>query len=24
VRTTYLGLGNRLNDHYDLAVGYLF
>jgi hypothetical protein len=24
VRTNYLGLGNRLNDHYDLAVGYLF
>jgi hypothetical protein len=24
VRTTYLGLGNRLNDHYDLAVAYLF
>jgi hypothetical protein len=24
VRTTYLGIGNRLNDHYDLAVGYLF
>jgi hypothetical protein len=24
IRTTYLGLGNRLNDHYDLAVGYLF
>jgi hypothetical protein len=24
VRTTYLGMGNRLNDHYDLAVGYLF
>ena len=24
VRTTYLGLGNRLNDHYDLGVAYLF
>lgn len=24
VRTSYLGIGNRLNDHYDLAVGYLF
>jgi len=24
VRTSYLGLGNRVNDHYDLAVGYLF
>ncbi len=24
VRTTYVGLGNRLNDHYDLAVAYLF
>ena len=24
VRTTYMGLGNRLNDHYDLAVAYLF
>jgi len=24
VRTNYLGMGNRLNDHYDLAVGYLF
>ncbi|MGA2882531.1 MAG: hypothetical protein ABSG13_26555 [Bryobacteraceae bacterium] len=24
VRTTYLGMGNRLNDHYDLAVAYLF
>jgi hypothetical protein len=24
VRTTYLGLGNRLNDHYDLAIAYLF
>jgi hypothetical protein len=24
VRTTYLGLGNRLNNHYDLAVAYLF
>ncbi len=24
VRTTYIGLGSRLNDHYDLAVAYLF
>ena len=24
VRTTYLGTGNRLNNHYDLAVAYLF
>jgi len=24
VRTTYVGLGNRVNDHYDLAVAYLF
>ena len=24
VRTTYIGLGNRLNDHYDLGVAYLF
>jgi hypothetical protein len=24
VRTTYLGMGNRVNDHYDLAVAYLF
>lgn len=24
VRTNYLGLGNRLNNHYDLAVAYLF
>lgn len=24
VKTTYLGLGNRLNDNYDLAVAYLF
>lgn len=24
VRTTYVGMGNRLNDHYDLAVAYLF
>jgi hypothetical protein len=23
-RTTYLGLGERLNNHYDLAIGYLF
>ncbi|MEO8025714.1 MAG: hypothetical protein ABI823_04550 [Bryobacteraceae bacterium] len=24
VRTTYLGLGTRLNPHYDLAIAYLF
>jgi len=24
VRTTYIGLGNRLNDHYDLGLAYLF
>jgi hypothetical protein len=24
VRTTYIGLGNRLNDHYDLGIAYLF
>jgi hypothetical protein len=24
VRTTYLGLGRRTNNHYDLAVAYLF
>ena len=24
VRTTYYLVGNRLNDHYDLAIGYLF
>jgi hypothetical protein len=24
LRTTYIGLGNRVNDHYDLAVAYLF
>jgi len=24
VRTTYIGIGNRLNNHYDLAVAYLF
>jgi hypothetical protein len=24
LRTTYLGTGNRLNNHYDLAVAYLF
>lgn len=24
VRTNYIGLGNRVNDHYDLAVAYLF
>lgn len=23
-RTTYLGIGTRLNNHYDLALGYLF
>jgi hypothetical protein len=23
-RTTYVGLGERLNNHYDLAIGYLF
>jgi hypothetical protein len=23
-RTTYLGIGNRLNNHYDLAIAYLF
>ncbi len=23
-RTTYLGVGNRLNNHYDLALAYLF
>lgn len=23
-RTNYLGLGGRLNNHYDLAIGYLF
>jgi hypothetical protein len=23
-RTTYLGVGNRLNNHYDLAIAYLF
>lgn len=23
-RTTYLGFGNRLNNHYDLALAYLF
>ena len=23
VRTTYIGTGNRLNDHYDLAIAYL-
>jgi hypothetical protein len=23
-RTNYLGIGNRLNNHYDLALGYLF
>lgn len=24
VRTTYFRVGNRLNDHYDLAIAYLF
>jgi hypothetical protein len=24
VRTNYIGWGNRVNDHYDLAVAYLF
>jgi hypothetical protein len=24
LRTTYLGVGNRLNNHFDLAVAYLF
>jgi len=24
VRTSYIGIGNRVNDHYDLAVAYLF
>jgi len=24
VRTTYLGIGTRLNQHYDLAIAYLF
>jgi len=24
VRTTYMQIGNRLNDHYDLAIAYLF
>ena len=24
VRTTYLGIGNRVNNHYDLAIAYLF
>ena len=24
IRTTYLGIGNRLNNHYDLALAYLF
>jgi hypothetical protein len=24
VRTTYLGLGTRINQHYDLAIAYLF
>lgn len=24
LRTTYLGLANRINNHYDLALGYMF
>jgi len=24
VRTAYIGRGVRLNNHYDLALGYLF
>jgi hypothetical protein len=24
VRTAYYQIGNRLNDHYDLAIAYLF
>jgi hypothetical protein len=24
IRTMYVGVGNRLNDHYDLAIGYMF
>ena len=24
VRTVYVGQGTRLNNHYDLALGYLF
>ena len=24
IRTTYLGIGNRVNNHYDLAVAYSF
>jgi len=24
LRTMYFGLGDRLNNHYDLAIGYLF
>ena len=24
IRTTYLTFGNRLNNHYDLALAYLF
>ena len=24
VRTSYIGTGTRLNNHYDLAIGYLF
>ena len=24
VRTTYYRVGNRLNDHYDLAIAYMF
>ena len=24
IRTTYFQIGNRLNDHYDLAIAYMF
>ena len=24
IRTTYIQIGNRLNDHYDLAIAYMF
>jgi len=24
VRTLYIGPGNRLNNHYDVAIAYLF
>jgi hypothetical protein len=24
IRTTYYQIGNRLNDHYDLAIAYMF